>query len=117
MGKFFAALLLLLAMGAASSAKEADALTRQAVSCLNIPKATQSTLSVTFEVTISSDGRVTDISVIEYSPETEEGKLGVRAASRAIERCAPYEGVQGQVRVTVDASKLLGRSGFIDPFK
>lgn len=93
---------------------EAFDLSRQAVSCWNIPAKYDERAVVVFDVTFDSAGRVTDITVVEYDPPGDAGRDAVISASLAVERCAPYAvGAAGTKRMRME----IENSSPIDPFK
>jgi len=107
-----AALVTLIATQA--NADEASDLGRQAVFCWNIPAKYDERAVVVFDVTLDSAGRVTDITVVEYSPPGDAGRDAVMSASLAVERCAPYSVAgAGTRRMRME----IENSAPIDPFK
>lgn len=67
----------------------------------------------TFDVVIDRAGTVEDATVVEFTPNNEEGRDGVQSFVRAMQRCGPFDVAQGTHRVTLTISP----SEPIDPFK
>lgn len=100
-----------------TSAQEPASLEKQAARCWNMPaQAAETNFKGSFEVLLEGNGKVTDISVVSFSPEGKIGEQFVRTASRAIEQCSPYETDQiGVIRMNFDSQTAFEKP--IDPFK
>lgn len=86
-----------------------------ALACWNPPPALKGQpFHAVFEVSLGKDGYPSDIAVVTFSPAAEAGRAGVKAASRAIEMCAPYDDASGTVRV--EFAPNIGSGKPIDPF-
>jgi hypothetical protein len=97
-------------------ADDSAALRDQAVRCWNMPAGMTDPFIATFDVDLDYKGDVLDIEVKSWSPQNEAGKQAVLSASRAIERCAPYDTASATIRgVVMDPAVLAAKP--IDPFK
>lgn len=95
----------------------ADQIAKKAGACWAIPAGIETPPSALFDVVIGSDGKVSDITIVEYAPAGDVGKQVVLSASRAIETCGPYSAPSGTVRVLMNASTAFSDEKPIDPFK
>lgn len=109
-------LMILLALCGTSFAADGDSLSQQAMLCWSpAPESPAKAEPIAFDVTLTDRGLVTDLTVIGHS-RGDGSALAVQAASRAIQRCGPYDIDQaGEYRVTIPAED--GASDPIDPFK
>lgn len=120
------ALAVVAGIAGATAANEPLTPSEQAIRCWLIPAKFfyGVEFSATFDVDLDEDGDVQDITVTSFSPETEDGKEIVRSASRAIEKCSPYNasGRQTFTMLWIEGNPATPdskdrRKGPIDPFK
>lgn len=106
----------MLAAGSAY-AGQSDDIALKAASCWMLPAGADDYLSATFDVALDADGFVTDATVLDHKAEKSAEKIFVLSALRALQKCAPYDGVSGTVRVKLETSEIPPAKGPIDPFK
>ena len=102
--------------GFSTVSASAGTLAEQAQKCWNPPPfSADAEIDAEFDVLLSANGVVREITVTSYKPQNDLGKEAVKSASKAIEMCSPYKGeAEGihKLRMTLEDDGAA-----INPFK
>ncbi|QPA25435.1 hypothetical protein IR196_04890 [Brucella anthropi] len=103
-------------IGFSAGSASAETLAEQAQKCWNPPPfSSDAEIDAEFDVLLSANGAVKDITVTSYKPQNDLGKEAVKSASKAIEMCSPYKG--GAEGIHKFRMTLEDDGATINPFK
>lgn len=107
-----------LVSASAAYADQASEVTAKALTCWDVPAGLDEPLEpIVFDVEFSPDGYLNDVTVQNFTRDQPRAKVYVIFAMRALQKCVPFEGASGTVRIVLDVKNIPPRKGAIDPFK